>query len=67
MFAKFTLDSEIERETAKLVGVRSTDLPTVRLIDGERIMKFKYPGDVSHLTTKKLTKFLIEFDDDKLK
>jgi protein disulfide-isomerase A1 len=59
VFIKFTFDSELERETAKLLGIKSTDLPTVRIIDGERFLKFKYPGDVSKMTEKKLLKFLI--------
>jgi hypothetical protein len=42
-------------------------LPTIRIVDGERIMKFKYPGDVSKMSEKQLLKFLIAFDDDKIK
>lgn len=66
VFSKFTLDSEIEREVAKLIGVKQQDLPTIRIVDGERMMKFKYPGDVSKMSEKQLLKFLIAFDDDKL-
>lgn len=56
----------MEREVAKLVGVKSSDLPAIRIVDGERMMKFKYPGDVSKMSEKQLLKFLIAFDDDKL-
>lgn len=66
VFVKLTLNSELERSDAKLLGVKATDLPAIRLVDVERGLIFKYPGEVKHSSFKKLTKFLIEYDDDKL-
>jgi hypothetical protein len=49
-----------------LIGVESKDLPCIRIVDGERFRKYKYPGDVSKMTEKQLLKVMIAFDDDKL-
>lgn len=41
--------------------------PTIVIIDGITTKKFKYPGTLAKMTEKHFMKFLISFDDEKLK
>lgn len=67
LFIKVGQDSELERETAKYLGFSPEKYPTILIIDGARNKKFLYPGTLAKMTDKHLMKFLIAFDDDKLR
>ena len=45
------------------MGVEYKDLPTIRILDQEAGLKYKYPGDVSKLTRKQFQNFLDDYED----
>lgn len=45
------------------MGVQYKDLPTIRILDQGAGLKYKYPGDISSLTRKKLQGFLDDYED----
>ena len=45
------------------MGVEYKDLPTIRILDQQAGLKYKYPGDVSKLTRKQFQNFLDDYED----
>ena len=67
LFVTSGLSEQIQQQLGSMLGVEYKDLPTIRIIDLQSGLKYKYPNDVNKLTRKSLQNFLDDFEDLQLK